>query len=365
MSWRARLHRYLLAVIDGRATGPPAWVLRAVLACGVPVYWLGLQWSRAATRARRVSCPVVSIGNITVGGTGKTPVVAWLAQRLRQAGWRPAILTRGYARAIGSTGLVDTNIASPAAGYGDEPVWLARQLPGVPVLVGADRCVNAVDAVRRHQADCILLDDGFQHWALARDLDIVLLDGDRPFGSGALLPLGTLREPVGALRRAQLLLVRQREGAADTTEALRRRLHQRRITAPVIPFRYRAAEVHEPSTGQTRPPEAVRGARVRLLSSIAQPASFESLARALGVEVEQHLAYPDHHAYRVTDARHWAASGQRTPLLTTEKDWMRLESLAGRGLIGPPVWVLRIAVELVHPHDEALIHDRLARLRRG
>ena len=109
MPWRVRLHLYIVSVMEGRAGGPAAWLLRCVLACGVPMYWVGLSLSRRMTRPQRLSCPVISVGNLTVGGTGKTPVVAWLAKRLERQGRRVAILTRGYHRALGATGLVDTD----------------------------------------------------------------------------------------------------------------------------------------------------------------------------------------------------------------------------------------------------------------
>ena len=364
MPWRVRLHLYIVSVMEGRAGGPAAWLLRCVLACGVPIYWVGLWLSRSITRPQRISCPIISVGNLTVGGTGKTPVVAWLAERLQQQGRRVAILTRGYHRALGATGLVDTDgVEAPAACYGDEPVLLARRLPRISVLVGDDRVANARGALQHRGVNLLLLDDGFQHWALARDLDVVLLDGARPFGNGALLPLGTLREPDAALRRAHLLLVHQPDGTAEVSTALRQRLQQLQIAAPVVPFRYRAVDVHEPLTGQTHPTDMLRGARVRLLSSIAQPDRFEDLARQLGAQVVTHVRYPDHHPYAAADWRRFN-DGHHEPWLTTEKDWMRLEPLARASAGSAPVWVLRIDVALVNPDDEILIDNRLAGLLR-
>ena len=365
MPWRARATLYMLSVMEGRATGPLAWLMRFILACGVPVYWLGLRWSRATTRPHRLSCPVISVGNLTVGGTGKTPVVAWLAGRLQRAGRHVGILTRGYGRAIGSTGLVDLDgVADPAACYGDEPVWLARQLPGVPVLVGSDRAANAHGALRHRGVDLLILDDGFQHWALARDLEIVILDGDRPFGIGRLLPLGTLREPVSALRRAQIILVRQTADASLSLDELRDQIHRRGVTAPVVPIRYRPTAVDEPLAGRSRDVASLSGLRVRLLSAVGQPRAFASQVQALGAQVAAHDCYPDHYVYTAADVRRWNGDSQTTPLLTTEKDWMRLEPLARATPPAAPLLVLHIVVELVNPDDDTLIADRLARLRR-
>ena len=365
MPWRARVTLYIVSVMEGRATGPLAWLVRLVLACGVPVYWLGLRWSRATTRSTRLACSVISVGNLTVGGTGKTPVVAWLARRLQPQGWRLAILSRGYGSAVGSTGLVNVDgVAAPAACYGDEPVWLARQLPGVPVLVGSDRLTNARDALRDCGVNLFILDDGFQHWRLARDLDIVILDGDRPFGIGRLLPLGTLREPVSALRRAQVLLVRQTAEAGPSLDALREQLRGDGVTAPVVPIRYRPTMIEEPLVGRSRDVASLAGWRVRLLSAIGQPRAFESSVRALGAEVVGHRTYPDHYAYTAEDMRQWNSGDQATPLLTTEKDWMRLEPLARATPPTAPLLVLRMVVELVNPDDEILLNDRLVRLPR-
>ena len=283
----------------------------------------------------------------------------------KRAGWRVGILTRGYGRAIGSTGVVDVDgVEAPAAYYGDEPVLLARRLPGVPVLVGSDRTANAHDALRHHAVDLLILDDGFQHWAVARDVDIVVLDGSRPFGNGHLLPLGTLRESVSALRRAQLILVRQTPTATNAPEALRQQLHRRGVTAPVIPMRYRPTAIDEPLTGQSREVASLSGRRVRLLSSIAQPRSFESQVQALGAQVAARYCYPDHYVYTADDLRQWGGDGRMEPIVTTEKDWMRLEPLARATPLTAPLLVLRIVVELVNRDDETLIDDRLAGLRR-
>ncbi len=366
MPWRARLHLYLLAVIDGRAADPLVWWLRVVLACGVPLYALGCGLTRLLARPQRVACPVISVGNLTVGGAGKTPVVAWLAGRLQQRGRRVGILTRGYGRTDSVDGTLDAAaMSSTTAGtrYGDEPVMLARRLPGVAVIVGRHRAAQARAALQRRPFDVLLLDDGFQHWALARDLDIVVLDGARPFGNGCLLPLGTLREPVRALRRAQLILVRESDDTSNATALITARLRRAAVAASVVPVRYRAVAVDEPLAGRSHDAAVVRGASLQLLSAIAQPDRFESTVRGLGARVSAHWRYPDHYAYTAADWRR-INDGRREPLLTTEKDWMRLEPLA-RADAGPaPVWVLRIDVAVVNPDDEALLNDRLDRLLR-
>ena len=226
----------------------------------------------------------------------------------------------------------------------------------------APPAANARAALQRQPLDALLLDDGFQHWALARDLDIVVLDGAAPFGSGCLLPLGTLRESPGALRRAHLVLVRQ-SGEPAALEPLRARLASLGVQAPLIPLRYRAVDVDEPLAGRSLPVSTLRGAPVRLLSSIGRPSSFETLARSLGAQVAEHRAYPDHYRYAAQDLQ-LLASGS-APVLTTEKDWMRLEPLARRIRCAAPLWVLRIAVDVVNPDDATLIDRRLAGLRRG
>ena len=206
------------AVYDGMQGLPAPFWVRAGL---VPL-WLASQGYRVAAgahragyasgvrRRRRLPCPVVSIGNLTLGGTGKTPLTEWTAQWYQRQDWRVAVLSRGYGGASTDQPQVVSAGDGPLTDWrtaGDEAYLLARRLPGVPVLVGRDRFASGLYACERFGAQVLVLDDGFQHHALHRDCDIVLIDASNPFGHGALLPRGTLREPLRALRRAQVVVL--------------------------------------------------------------------------------------------------------------------------------------------------------------
>ena len=223
------------AVYDGMQGLPvPFWVR-----VGLSPLWLASQGYRVAARAhrmgytsgvrRRLPCPVVSIGNLTLGGTGKTPLTEWTAQWYRRQGWRVAVLSRGYGGASTKQPRVVSAGDGPIADWrtaGDEAYLLARRLPGVPVLVGRNRYASGLYACERFGAQVVVLDDGFQHHALHRDCDIVLIDASNPFGCGALLPRGTLREPLGALRRAQVIVLSRVETAGDAVSGLCERIRR-------------------------------------------------------------------------------------------------------------------------------------------
>ncbi|MCA8964906.1 MAG: tetraacyldisaccharide 4'-kinase, partial [Planctomycetes bacterium] len=228
--------------------------------------------------------PVVSIGNLTVGGTGKTPTVAWLAGLAKAAGRRPGVLARGYGRA-------------PGAALNDEGTMLQRQLPWLLQEQDPDRVAAGRRLVAKG-ADFVILDDGFQHRRLRRDLDLVCLDATLPFGNGQCLPAGDLREFRSGLRRAGLLLL-TRAGGLDA-QAIEQRVRRLREIAhqPALPV---YATDHAPADLVSRPDDAVlplsslRGRRVVLLSAIARPQSFRATCAGLGAEVVNELRYRDHH----------------------------------------------------------------------
>ena len=198
---------------------PLPWPLRCLLALGASLYGAGLHrdQGRALQQRRELPAHVISVGNLVVGGTGKTPMCLWLARFLHSLGWKPAILSRGYRRQQGGTVRVpSTGESSPAVlAFGDEPVLLAHQAQPVPVWVGKDRWRAGALAIARDDANVLILDDGFQHLSLKRNLDLVLLDARTPLGNGAILPLGPLREPPEHLERADAIVLTR----ADIPEA--------------------------------------------------------------------------------------------------------------------------------------------------
>jgi tetraacyldisaccharide 4'-kinase len=293
----------------------------------------GALYDRGILRAHRVQgARVISVGNLNVGGTGKTPAVIYLARRLARSGRKVAVLTRGYGRSSrASLCLNGQALLPPASEAGDEPLLIARSCPGVPVLVGADRVALAQRAREELGAEVLLLDDGMQHRRLARDLDIVVVDARAGFGNGHLLPRGPLREPMAALRRAGLIWLRVDSGRA--VEELR--------GAPVVEVRHRVRELLDPA-GSVKPPDALRGAPVLALAGLARPSGFLRTLEELGARVAESRLFPDHYPFSSAElaAVCSRSSSAGLPIVTTEKDWVRLPP-------GFPAWVVRLEVEIV------------------
>ena len=289
------------------------------------------RWYRG--RARRLPRPVISVGNLHWGGAGKTPLVAALAAHLRDRGLAVCILSRGYGsrgRGVRVVSAGQGPLLDPQAA-GDEPALLAGELPGVAVVVGPDRYQAGLEALRRLDPapDLFLLDDGFSHLALARDLDLVAFPASDPFGGGRLLPSGRLREPLAAVRRAQAAILTgapDRDGRDDPGAALAAALRSHGFTGPGF------ASVTRPGTPRrTDGEELPAGARVLLVTAIARPDAFAALARSLGLGIAGELRFPDHHRYPPASlariAAAWRTSGIRSEagaVLVTSKDRVKL-----------------------------------------
>ena len=301
----------------------------------------GALYDRRLLSILEVETPVISVGNIVAGGTGKTPMVVWLARALAEAGRKPGVLSRGYRREAGR--------------QGDEARLLARLLPGVPHVENPDRVAGATE-LERHGVDVILLDDGFQHRRLHRSLDVVLLDATRPWGLPAVdgrdpvrasLPRGLLRESPRALARADLVVVTRVDAVpVDVAEALVTEVQRWAPRVPIAEARHRVLGLRDPA-GQA---VDLRGARVDLVSGIGNPDAFEASARGLGLDVAGHRRFPDHHPF--TD-RDFAGLGE-LPVVTTAKD-------AARRRDWPfPVHVLEVEMEFTR--GEEALHALLADL---
>ncbi len=305
-------------------------------------------------RAGSLPRPVVSVGNLTVGGTGKTPHVQYLARWLGARGARVAVLSRGYGRRTRGVAWASGDPPAPAASVGDEPALMARTLPGVAVVVGESRLLAGREVLRHRDVDVFLLDDGFQHLALRRDADILLVDGIRGLGNGRTLPLGPLREPPGHARFADALVVTR---CADPAQAER--------VAATLPFpagRPVAASRLVPRSlvdGNGReealPPP---GTRVAAFSGLARNGQFAATLAACGLEVGTFLAFGDHHRYGPRDIRRIATASGGLPVVTTEKDLVRLPAdLPFRPL------ALRIEVEFLSGWDSVsgLVLERIGK----
>lgn len=289
------------------ALAPAALLFRAAVAARGALYDAG------ALRPRRVAAPVISVGNLTVGGTGKTPLVIWIAERLLEIGVRPGVLLRGYgARRGRAPRLVSGAAPAALARESDEAILLAARLPGVPVVAGRDRVRGAALAIGAG-ARALVLDDGFQHRALARDLDLLLLDPRFPPPQSALLPAGPFREPWGAARRAHLLLAVDAPAMPSPNGR------------PVVRAERRAEALRV--GGARLAPGALAGRRVALLSGIARPDAFRALVARLGATVVSEACFADHHRFRAGDSERALADARAAAadlIVTTEKDAARL-----------------------------------------
>ena len=354
------LEQFAVDVILERRAGKRAGVLRVVLLALSFLYLrivtLRLHlFSSNVFRSHQLGCPVVSIGNLTVGGTGKTPVVEKLARDLSERGRKIAILSRGYksvrrkgpqsaaspVRVVseGRAILLDSKTA------GDEPFMLAKNLRGVAVVVDKDRVGCGRHAVEKLGCDLLLLDDGLQYLKLHRRFDIVLIDREAPFGNEHLLPRGTLREPPAHLRRATHILITKCDGS-DLSE-LHQRIRMYNRTAPIIECRHRPVEVVDLATGEISPLSSLEGMRAASLSAIASPESFEQGLRKLGVSLELTQSFADHHRYSRREIDRFLKRCARRGLscvLTTEKDAVRMPRLLNQEL---PIRYLRIEIEIL------------------
>ena len=296
--------------------------------------------------SRRASLPVISVGNLTVGGTGKTPMVAWLAARIAAEGHRPAVVSRGYGGSAGRGPLIVSRGEGPLCEpdhCGDEPFLLARILRHVPIVVGSDRVAAAEEAAGLG-CRAVLLDDGFQHRRLARDLDILLLDASNPFGDYGVLPAGLLREPVSALRRADLVLItRCRRG--ENFPVIERAVRLYNPDAPILPAGHRPVGFFN-AGGASIP----RPRRAIAFCGIGNPSRFRIDLEGQGVEIVEFEVYRDHHPYTTEEVRalRSRAAKMHAALITTEKDLVRLpESVLAPE--EPPICTLRIAADPFEP----------------
>jgi tetraacyldisaccharide 4'-kinase len=356
--WRGRLVR---AWREGRAGSlglvltPAAWAYRASLGMREVAYGRG--WLVRG----RLPCPVVSVGNLTVGGTGKTPAVEMVARWMAEEGRRVAIVSRGYGRrAAGPIELVSDGGAPmlTAERAGDEPVLLARRLRGVAVVVGADRLEAGRWAVTHLRPDVVLLDDGFQQRRLQKDVEIVCLDARAPWGPGGLFPRGTLREPPAALARAHLLIA-TRPGAPGSLGGLLEEVRRHAGPVPWLAADYVVEGIQDLGSGAFHARETLRGQSVVAFAGIAAPERLAETLAAQGAIVRDLVVFPDHHAYTPRDldviARRARAAGA-SAIVTTEKDAVRLSPSGAPDSTGhadlardgrPPVWALRVRLEPV------------------
>lgn len=341
-------------VVSGDAHGPGASLARGVLSALAWPYGVAVS-VRDAVRSGgglHVELPVISVGNLTAGGTGKTPVVSVVVAAIRKRGLRPVILSRGYCAAEGEAS--------------DEAQVLARRHPGVIHLQGRDRAALAQHASDAKLGDVLVLDDGFQHIGLHRDLDICLIDATNPFGYGAVLPRGLLREPMSALYRARPVLITRTEiSSPERVAAIRAEVRRWNEHALFVESAMRCTATTDVHGGSPGAPSELDGKRVLCASGVGNPGAFAANVRTLGARVAAHVEMPDHHRWTQADVKAVAAKAAEVAaevVVTTSKDAVKLAALAWPGP-APPLRVLEIDAEITSGQDvwKKLLDEAIAR----
>lgn len=361
-----QLESYLLDVIEGRRRGKRAafvrWSLKqlshlfgALVQVRLWLYRHGLK------RHHALGCQVLSVGNLTVGGTGKTPVVEVFARSLQQQGRKVAILSRGYKRVkppfwqrmfmrAGRTSepLVVSDgerLLLDSSTSGDEPYMLASNLPQVAVLVDKNRVKSGQYAIKKLGCDTLILDDGFQYLSLKHRHDIVLVDRTNPFGNGHVLPRGLLREPARNIKRAHFIFITKSNG--DGAAELKRQLRELNRDAEISECRHCPRHLKNVFTGEVLELERMRNMRASAVSGIAVPQGFEDELKRLGVDLLFHQRYADHHRYsqqEIIDLINRSIESGAEAIITTEKDAVRFPLIERRDI---PIYFLRVEIELL------------------
>lgn len=368
---------FLKLIHDEDVSGAFTPLIIFVLYIGSLIYkWLVnlrlLGYELGFSGKERLNCFVISLGNITVGGTGKTPTAQRLAKEIRDMGYRVVILNRGYrAKFYGEVGIVSDgeSLKMDAAQAGDEAFMLAKHLPNVPVLIGARRAVTGQYAIEHFGAQVVILDDGFQHWQVIRDFDILLIDAVSVFGNGHLLPRGTLRESMSHISRADVCLMTKVDQAREgSCELIRETVQKYNAAAQIV------ESIHEPRclipladwsvdlAGEGVDVGTLNGRRVMAVSAIGNPASFERTLSDLGAEIISSLRYPDHHDYTVAemeDILRRAESFAAEMIVVTEKDAVKIPAEVAREAWRIPVYVICVEVKFKAGAEE--FHNELRR----
>lgn len=334
--------QYVMQIAHGPDTPLMGWVLLAFLRGCSYLYEFGVRcklslYTSGLKKKERLNCCVISIGNITVGGTGKTPTAQRMASIIKELGYRVVILNRGYRSHWGKDiGVVSDGekIYMTAYEAGDEAYLMAKTLPGVPVIIGKNRAITGRYAVDKMKAEVIIMDDGYQHWQLERDLDIVLVDTLNMFGNGCVLPRGTLREPLENLNRGDLfLLTKTDQSSALSRIQLRKTIARYNSKAPVMESIHHPknfveiADWYKGISQNFKELSELQGKDVMVFSAIGNPSSFEQTLSSIGLNILEAVRYPDHHDYGMLEMQYIAELAKRknaVAMVTTAKDAVKI-----------------------------------------
>ena len=341
---------YLYALATDERKGFIAGLLKLLLYLLSLIYGLVVRILIFFNRLKpyKIDCKVISVGNITLGGTGKTPLVEYIAKYLKAKGHKVAVLSRGYKKRV-------TSYQLPVTSYemmGDEPYILMKNLKDIPVMVNKDRIKAARKAMREYSVDTIILDDGFQQWKIKKDLEIVTIDATCPFGNQHLLPRGILRQPLSTLKRADIFVLTKTNlnpDIQDIKDFLKPIINPQAIIVEAIhkPLGfYRLGDERDTLLGS----DTLKNKSVDLVCGIADPDSFENLIVSLGINVGLSFRFPDHHDYREKDLNKIVRETKEKnidTIITTEKDAVRLMPLSVSPLARLSVFVLRIELKII------------------
>ncbi|MFC1594385.1 tetraacyldisaccharide 4'-kinase [Candidatus Omnitrophota bacterium] len=348
------MEEYLYSLATDKRNGCFAGIVKCILfllsliyGCAVRLvsglYHLGI------LKVTRLAPAVISVGNVTMGGTGKTPLVALLVDYFQQQGKKIAILTRGYMKKVSS---------STSA---DEPTVLSERFPSVDVLVGRNRIANARKALESNAYDVMLLDDGFQHWRLHRDLDIVTIDSSNPFGNKRIIPRGILREPLSSLKRVDIVVLTKTDIVESGLEEVKKTLRDINPDAMMIESAHKPLFLKEIDKDEHISLSALENSDICLVCSIGDPLSFKKLVEKQGAHAKGEFVFLDHHQFSEDDIEriiNFCSQESISTIVTTEKDAIRLRGLSGTKKSRCRILVLHIALTITS--NEKGLRDRLS-----
>ena len=306
------------------------------------IFWRNIFYNLNFFVSRRVPATVISIGNLTAGGTGKTPAVIYLSNLLKNKKYKVAVLSRGYGRKTAGTQLVTDGITKDIdwRNFGDEPTLIAKKLDGVPVVVDQNRYRGATYIIEKFQPDIIILDDAFQHRSLERDLDVVLLNSQAPISDYKLIPHGLLREPMSHLKRADIIVFTKSEEMQPHKKVLN---HAKKTKLPIF---YSSVKLSGFSKNDSTIHEPAPNTRALAVSAIADPRSFYKSLESTSIDVVSKISFFDHYEFKQTDIDNFKETLEKNNaelIVTTEKDLVRL---SGLNLNGVEVYTLNIEFSL-------------------
>lgn len=362
--------QYLYKIAHGNNDNLFDWLILAMLSFGSGLYGIGVKlklgaFNQGLIKKTELDCCVISIGNITVGGTGKTPTAQKLATMIRNEGYKVVILNRGYrSHTDEKIGVVSDGkkIYMTAYEAGDEAYLMAKTLPGVPIIIGKDRSITGKFAVEKLGAEVILLDDGYQHWLLKRDLDVVLVDTLNMFGNNHLLPRGTLREPLKNLSRADLfLLTKADQSSVMSRMSLEETIRTYNKKAPIIESRHRPCNFieienwYKSQVSCNKSLAELAGEEVMVFSAIGNPFSFEQTLADNGLKIIESIRYPDHHEYGMQEMQYImdrASMQNAKALIITAKDAVKIPTEFIYTNREVPLYILNMEIDFTSSGDE-------------